>query len=64
MGGVVVTATVVDIVRRGEEDAGVLAGHHTIREGVVATVVIIPELDAIALVANAELNPSGFRGKS
>lgn len=60
----IVAAVVVEGTVRREEDARLLAGQDPVREGVVVTVVVVPELADITFEANAELNPSGLRGKS
>lgn len=59
---VTVTTTIIGV--RGEEYARLLSRHDTVREGIVATIVVVPELASFTPVANAELNPSGLRGKS
>lgn len=61
---VVVTAVVVKGTVWREEDARFLAGHDTVREGIVVTLKVVPELADITFEAYAELNPSRLRGKS
>lgn len=65
-GGAVAIVTVTTTIKgmRGEEYARLLPGHDAVGEGVVATIIIVPELAGFTSVANAELNPSGLRGKS
>lgn len=65
-GGAVTSIITVTATKgmRGEEYAGLLPGHDTIRERIVATIIIIPEFAGFTLVANAKLNPSGLRRKS
>lgn len=58
------TAVVVKGTVRREEDAGLLARHDPVRERIVVTVMVVPELADITFEANAELNPSRFRWKS
>lgn len=58
----VITTTVIGV--RGEEYVSLLRRHDAVREGIVATIIVVPELAGITFVANAELNPSGLRGKS
>lgn len=61
---VVVTAVVVKGTVGREEDARFLAGHDTVREGIVVTHMVVPELAEFTFEAYAELNPSRLRGKS
>lgn len=66
-GGTVAIVTVTTTTvkgARGEEYARLLPRHDAVCEGIVATIVVVPELAGITFVANAELNPSGLRGKS
>lgn len=58
----VTTTTVIGV--RGEEYARLLPRHDAVREGIVATIIVVPELAGFTFVANAELNPSGLRRKS
>lgn len=60
----VVTAVVVKGTVWREEDARFLAGHDTVRERIVVTLIVVPELAHITFEAYAELNPSRLRGKS
>lgn len=60
----VVTAVVVKGTVWREEDARFLAGHDTVRERIVVTLIVVPELADITFEAYAELNPSRLRGKS
>lgn len=60
----VVTAVVVKCTVWREEDARFLAGHDTVRERIVVTLIVVPELADITFEAYAELNPSRLRGKS
>lgn len=64
-GGTVTIGTITTVIgMRGEEYARFLPRHDTVREGVVATIIVVPEFAGITFVANAELNPSGLRRKS
>lgn len=67
-GAIVVVTRIIAVTTtkgvRAEEYAGFLAGHDTVLERIVATIIIIPELANCTFVANAELNFSGLRRKS
>lgn len=56
--GAAVAVVVAKGTVRREEDAGLLAGHDPVRERIVVTVMVVPELADITFEANAELNPS------
>lgn len=57
-GVAVAVAVVAEGTVRREEDAGLLAWHDPVRERIVVTVMVVPELADITFEANAELNPS------